>query len=586
VQVTPGDPSGALLDHLAIAVKPLTLVGPMNAVGTATPSQLLADGAMHTATIRFSPVLDAYGNPLPDGTKVLMTAAHQAAINPAGTQWVSSFGGQILEGTPSPTGDIYKVLTVQDGAVTATYSSKDKSLDLGETAVANVAVLLAGSDGQRLSAVSLGIVSVQLAGLTSAVTSASPTVLHGDGNDRRSAITITNLRDAFGNPVPDGTLIGATAVHQGALNSAGTQWLNSAGGSIVGGTVAVGSFPYFKLFPVTNGQVVLEYSSAGVSVEQGQSTATIAIVSAIANGTVANRRTIATATVSLVAPFAAVVEASPINVLADGIQRPSQITLSNLTDSGGLPIPDGSLIGLSVIHQAALNSAGTLWISSVGGTLASAGTSPNDGAQALGSVGPWFQTFTVAGGQVRATYSAFTPGTPPAAITAGVDETKTVNIVAVPTNSDGTVLTRRSFAVGQIFLRGTTSATASGPATLSRASAGQTITFSGIKDSAGNTVPDGSLVVATVINNGTLNSTGTLWNTSAGGTILDGADSPSGTHLKVFVVQGGAISLNYSPSGATSSTTVRIQLAPASADGRIIGNRSLAGGVWVITLTP
>jgi hypothetical protein len=53
----------------------------------------------------------------------------------------------------------------------------------------------------------------------------------------------------------------------------------------------------------------------------------------------------------------------------------------------------------------------------------------------------------------------------------------------------------------------------------------------------------------------------------------------------VFVVQGGAISLTYSPSGATSGNTVRVQLAPASADGRIINNRSLVGGVWVITLT-
>jgi len=586
IQVTPGDPSGGVLDRFAIAVKPLTLVGPMNAVGTATPSQLLTDGALHTAAIRFSPVLDAFGNTLPDGTKVLVSAANQAGVNAAGTFFINSAGGQILEGTLSPTSSIYKVLTVQNGAVTATYSNKDLFLELGQTAVANVVLLLAGNDGERLSQISLGVVSVNLAGLTSAVTSVSPTVLHGDGNDRRSVITVTNLRDAFGNPVPDGTLIGVTAQNQGALNSTGTQFLISAGGSIVGGVSASGLYPYFKLFPVTNGQVVLEYSSTGVTVDQGQKTATIGIVSANANGTVGDRRTIATAQVSLVAPAQGVVEASPADVLADGFQRLSQITLSNLTDNGGLPIPDGSLIGLSVTNQAGLNSAGTQFITSAGGTLTSAGTSPNDGAQAIGSSGSLFQSFTVAGGQVRATYSAFTPGASPVAITAGVNETKTVNIVAIPLSNNGTVLTRNSFAVGSIFLRGTSSATASGPVTMSRTGAAQTITFTAIKDSAGNTVPDGSLVVASVVNNATLNSAGTQFNASAGGTILDGAASPSGTNFKVFVVQGGAISLTYSASGASTSTTVRVQLAPASADGKIISNRSLAGGVWVITLTP
>ena len=96
IQVTPGDPAGGVLDRLAIAVEPLTLLGPTHAVGTVTPSQLLADGALHTAAIRFSPVLDAYGNPLPDGSKVLVSAANQAAVNAAGTQCASeaSAGGR------------------------------------------------------------------------------------------------------------------------------------------------------------------------------------------------------------------------------------------------------------------------------------------------------------------------------------------------------------------------------------------------------------------------------------------------------------------------------------------------------------
>ena len=175
----------------------------------------------------------------------------------------------------------------------------------------------------------------------------------------------------------------------------------------------------------------------------------------------------------------------------------------------------------------------------------------------------------------------------PGPITAGVNETKIVTIAAAPASGSGTVLTQRAFAVGTISLRGTSSTTASGPTTLSRTAhaAGETITFAGIKDSAGNAVPDGSLVVATVGTNVTLNDTGTHVEHLGGGHDHQRIRLAFRPNFKVFVVQGGAIALTYSPSGASTATTVRVQLAPASADGRIINNRSLVGGVWTITLT-
>jgi hypothetical protein len=421
--------------------------------------------------------------------------------------------------------------------------------------------------------------------VTSAAASASPSTLHGDGADRRSFITITNVRDAHGNLVPDDTLIGVTAQNNTALNSTGTQWLSSAGGSILGGTAPPSYYSWFRLFPVRNGQVVVEYSSAGASVGQGQTSAVIAVVTAHADGYIGELKAIATATISLVAPASGTIESSPNSLLADGAGRQAQITLSNPVDSGGLPVPDGALIALTVTANSALNSQGTQWLQSAGGTLTSAGTSPNDGAAAGGSAN--FQLFTVTGGQVRATYTATRPSVQgsPGPITAGVNESKVVTIAAAPASGSGAVLTQRAFAVGNMFLRGTSSTTASGPTLMSRTSTGETITFTGIKDSAGNAVPDGTLVVATVASNVTLNDTGTQWQSSAGGTITDGSASLSGAHFKVFVVQGGAISLTYSPAGASTSNTVRVQLAPASADGRIINNRSLVGGVWVITLT-
>jgi hypothetical protein len=139
-----------------------------------------------------------------------------------------------------------------------------------------------------------------------------------------------------------------------------------------------------------------------------------------------------------------------------------------------------------VKNQVALTSNGSAWITSAGGALSSAGTTPDDGRLASNNTN--FQLFTVAGGQVRAVCSA-------AGIAPGVNETKIVSVAAVPASSDGTILSQRSFGIGTLSLRGTTSATASGPTSLSRTSTGETVTFSGIKDSAGNTVPNGTLVI-------------------------------------------------------------------------------------------
>ena len=574
LQIAMGDPAGVRLENRNIAVRTITVAAPANAVGAAEPPRLLADGAPHPSTVRFDPVLDAFGNPLPDGSRVVATVKHQAAVTLDGSQHISSDGGDIEDGEPSPSGANYRAFTVADGAVTVTYASRDVTALPGQIKTARVSLLSANASGAYTTNRALGTVAISLAGLSSATGTASPGTLHADGADHRSVVTLSAIRDANGEPAPEGTLLAVSAKHQAAVTPDGTQHISSAGGVIVGGAPAVNNAS-FRVFTVTNGQVVFEYSSQGVAAPTGgQLTATVQVVSATPEGALFTNRVTATVAIPLLGPAQATVTASPTDLFADGGARLSQIVLTDLFDTGGVPIPDGAKVGLSVKHQASVQ--GCCHVSSAGGEVLTAGTTPGDGTVSPNN--SKFHSFTVAGGEVRAVYSA-------AGLAPGVGETLVARVQVVPAAADtGNVVNTNAFAVGIVNLRGMTSAMASGPATLSRTGEPGTVTFSGIKDSAGNTVPDGTRVVVTAAHNATVTDTGCCHNGSTGGTITDGGPSPSGAHFRVFTVEGGSVTVTYSAATAGVGTA-RIQLAPARPDGSIISNRSLSGGVWAVTVT-
>lgn len=138
--------------------------------------------------------------------------------------------------------------------------------------------------------------------------------------------------------------------------------------------------------------------------------------------------------------------------------------------------------------------------------------------------------------------------------------------------------------VGSVNLHGATSATASGPATLSMngTTSTGTVTFTGIKDSAGNTVPDGTEVLASVVYCATrdpnFNCIG-----STGGTIVDGAASAWNGNYKQFTVTNGSITLTYSTAGA-SMGTANVQLLGSQPNGTGITPYALIGGVWSINI--
>jgi hypothetical protein len=292
-------------------------------------------------------------------------------------------------------------------------------------------------------------------------------------------------------------------------------------------------------------------------------------------GAFISRTAVAAVNVQLLSLGSGSVAASPPSVLADGAAHTSQIVVSNLVESDGTtPVPNGAKVGLAVVSCAALTPQGSC-INSAGGAVGSAGTSPGDGTTATNNSN--FAVFTVAGGKVQAVYSDF-------GLTSSVNQTQTATVAVVPVDPNGNVITRTSYATGAVQLPGTTSATASGPSSISLSGGGTaSVTFSGIKDAAGNTVPDGTNVAVTVASCATLTPSGSC-NNSTGGTIVDGTVSPSDSRFKVFTVQGGSITITYSPAGASSGTAT-IQVAPAQPNGTKIGNASLFGGTWAITVT-
>ncbi len=566
VQVLPGDNTGARIDQSAIGTRQIKILGPMNSRGSATQSTIFGDGNLQTTTVRFEHILDTQGNPLPDGSYVVVSAASGATF--VGCCFIGSIGGQIVNGDPSPTPN-FKRFTIEDGGINVLYGNQGIVSGPSETKTANIVLAQAGPNGERLSQVALGIVPVQTVGTASAQLMASPATIFADGNDHRSQITISDVKDLLGRPVPDGTLVGVSARSGAAF--IGCCFIGSHGGTILGGTTASNN-SNFQVFPVTSGQVVVEYSAQGLNVTDDR-TANIVVVAVNAQGQVISTQAIGTAPVRLVGPMAVTVSVAPADLSAHAPAQTSAITLTNLRSAEGMPLPDGTKVGISVNSGATF--VGCCFIGSAGGTVLPAGTLPDDGTPAANNGN--FKVFTVTGGEVHAVYD----GT---AITAGNNEVKTANVQVVPVSSTNNVLTTRALGVAPIRINGVASAIGSGPGTL-KLPGTTTVTFSNIRNAAGQVVPDGTPVAVTVASGATF--TGCCFNGSVGGTILNGNTSPSGAQWKWFTVTGGAITIDYSTQGVTAAlpAVTRFQLVPARNDGTVYGGSTLSGGLYSLTLT-
>jgi len=567
VQLAMGNPAGGLTDGVAIKILPLTLVPPSNALGSAQPTSVPGDGFIHTSTVTFNTILDAFGNPIPDGVKVVVTAANGATV--VGCCFVGSAGGQILSGTPSPNNASFMVHTITNGQVVVTYADQNLTAGPGQINTAQVQMAEAAANGNLASGLALATVPIKIAGVTSATVVASPNFVFADGGDHETTVTVTNIRDALGNPVPDGTLVAATALNGGTV--VGCCFVGSAGGIILGG--APSSFnTNFHTFTVTNGQVIFQYSSQGVVVPSGQRTANVQIVALNSAGGQISGVAIGVVAIQLLSPASATVTVNPSDIFADGFAHTSAITVTNVKDSdGGTPVPDGTRLGLSAANGVSV--FGCCFVGSAGGQILSAGAVAEDGTPVANNAN--FDLFTISGGQALANYSDI-------GVLAGIGQTTTANVQVLPAAADGTLPTGADIAIAPILLHGISSATGNGPTTISKTAGTVTVTFSGIKDSAGNLVPDGTLVAATTANG--IMVSGCCFVSSSGGTIVDGSPSPSGSNWRVFSVQDGSITLTYSP-GTASVGTARIQITGTKTDGSVFSSSTLNGGTWAINIT-
>lgn len=539
VQVGMGDSAGSLLQQRGVTRRPLSLLAPANAVGVSDPPSLLAVGE-----------------------RVVASAAPCGGRDQGGFCIPSVSGAQILNGAPAAAGPSYRLFTIENGAVSVQFGDEGITASVGQTKEANVILLQSGPNGELLEQKAIAAVPIPLVGVTSATVVATPTMLEADGTDRRASITVSNIRDALGNPVPDGTRIGLSASFC-ATRIGGFCIIPDVSATIVGGEATA---PSFRTFTVRASQIVGELSTLGITVASGSKTAIVQVAAMRPNGTLISQEAVATAEVELVPAGADRMAAAPVDLFADGSSR-----LSSLTFSLG-SVPNGSQVALTVSDCAATDDLGAC-IPSTGGTILTGGTMPSDGAPANGD--PRFRLFTVTGGQVKAAYSA-------EGQKAGVGESPIARISVVPADGAGNVTSTTALVTGEVRLRGMTFAIASGPATLPLVGGEATITFSGIRDAIGNTVPDGTMVLVTAAPCGTFDEAG-LCNDSASGTLLDGSPSVEGPDYRAYSVTSGSVSVTYSTSGA-SLGVARIQMAPAASDGTLIGTKSLLGGVHKVTL--
>jgi hypothetical protein len=551
VSVMPVQPSGLIFNNTvaeAIATTKIMVVGTNSAVGSANPASVLADGNLRTSTVTFSPVLDAFGNPLPDGSIVLARATGTFQARDASGNLVSltGWGGQVVNGTPG-TGNIgaYNIVPVQNGAVTVVYGTPTTAIGTGETRTAYVTLSQYEGPGSFAGTPVLGAVPILITGATSASGSASPAVLFGDTGDHRSMVTFSDIRDSAGQTVPDGSKVVAQIATSGA-------------GSIVNGAPPQCCATSGRLFTILNGQVVVEYSSAGVNAV-GTPVVVIRILPASAAGSSIGSTPLASVSIQMTAPtVSGTMTITPADLLADDGNRQANVVVTNVRDTAGNPLPDGSKVVLRITS-----------LTGVAGVLS--GTVAGDGIPLSSNANHW--SFTVANGEVRAIFT----GT---GIFAGPNQSLPRTIDVYAGRPDGSKLNNTILTTATLRLHGTTFATGGGTAS-SSVGGTATVIFSGIKDVIGNQVPDGAKVIVKAhrcrISDG-------FCMTGLPGTFVNG-DPSDDSDERLYTVTDGAIEVQFQV-GSFPGWRAQFTVHPARHNGTQISSTALTGGTWAVEIVP
>ena len=514
------------------------------ATAVAVPNTLTAASIDNRSVITLSGLTDSQGRPLPDGTKVAVTAREWYRQSDGGYS-NGSFGGAIIGGTPTPNDGDFRTFDVTGGQVTFTYSNNFLTLDRSATATTVIAILPASGNGSRIATAPFAEVRITQAGVTSASIVATPASTLADGTRRPVAVAVTNLRDAAGNLVPDGTRIALTG-RPWYRRSDGGYPNGSVGGIFIDGTFTPNDGD-FRTFTVTNGRVDATYSAETIAALSPNDPRSAVIAALVASSINSNRLTVtpfAEGTVAISSVQTATAVVTPTTLYTDRLGRTSQLTLTGITDAQGVPVPDGTLVAITADQWYRLSDGG-FSNGSAGGAMTGGIATPNDSR---------FRTYAVTGGAVSATYTNL-------GLFMDTGNSASAVLSVLPATPNGNRVGSQPFAVATVTLTGPDSGTFVGPTTVSPGGS-LSVTLTNLRETAGNLIPDGARVAISAA--AWYNRDGSYSNNSAGGSIAGGVATPNDGNFRTFTVSGGQVTFTFNAPGTANVTSV---LSVLSADG-------------------
>ena len=259
-------------------------------------------------------------------------------------------------------------------------------------------------------------------------------------------------------------------------------------------------------------------------------------------------------------PTAATLVVNPPQLYANGLTT-SQITIT--VTRNGVLVPNGTTIAVSADPSLS---------GSLGGTIS--------GASVGTSVDGRFLLFQTLGGQVVVTYTS------PDLVAQGFSTSGNASILAYSVDLDTRPVGQ--LGTGSVTLTGPSSAQGSANPTsiAANGSTSSTITFSQVKDTNGNVVPNGTKIgirVASYYHTGYLFSNGGGTSTSIGnawegppgvpgtlepaGTILGGTASPADPNVRIFTTTSGQVTAVYQSPNANITGGIVIQAVAVDANG-------------------
>lgn len=567
IQVLPANANGNRTSDMVLDMASVTLTV-IESVGTSrSQTSTVADGLEKIVNVTFSSARDSAGQPVPDGTPFLVTVQANCFRAPGFNNCIDSAGGNILSGTASPDGYGLAQHFIQNGSAVVQYSPGAVTLSFPDTATSNLQFLPSRPNGTRIGSRVFQFTPVLLSSLTSPELDFDTSVFADEG-DNRLVVRLSGFKDASGSPVADGSKIAVTAQAQCFRDPVTNACIGSVGGVIKSGTPSPDGYG-LQVHEIQGGAAEVVYSSEGVAMQTRSSgEVAVQILPATPNGNRIGSRAFAVARFNAVGIQTSVVSATPSAVVADNNSKSVNLLLTNIRDVAGNVVPDGTKVVLTPQAHCFRNPDDNTCIPSLGGVITSGTVSPE---------GFGFRIHTVSGGQVQAAYD-------PDTVALAFPDVGIANIQVLPARPSGYRIGNHAFSIIPVTLSSLQQAQVTvNPASLlaDQNTANVTaITLTGIKDGAGNNVPDGTKVVATPqahcfrdpVTNGCVSS--------AGGTVTSGTPSSEGFGFQVHTVSGGSVQMTYASSpvlaASREAAVANVQILPAQANGYRVGNRAFA----------